>query len=104
MKLAPDEFIRRFVLHALPDGFQCIRHIGFMANGHRTAKLGLCRSLLADQPELSEPPVNGHAALKAKVSPRACLECGGNMYVVVTLRGDFAPPRAYASPFGCDTS
>lgn len=104
MKLVPDEFIRRFLLHALPDGFHRIRHFGFMANGHRAAKLGLCRSLLADQPEWSEPPVNGHAAPKAKVSPRACPECGGNMRVVVTLRGDFVPSRPHASPLRCDTS
>ncbi|WP_407659869.1 IS91 family transposase [Methylocystis suflitae] len=104
MKLVPDEFIRRFLLHALPDGFHRIRHFGFMANGHRAAKLGLCRSLLADQPERSEPPVNGHAAPKAKVSPRACPECGGNMRVVVTLRGDFVPSRPHASPLRCDTS
>ena len=32
MKLAPDEFIRRFLLHTLPDGFHRIRHFGFMAN------------------------------------------------------------------------
>jgi hypothetical protein len=104
MKIAPDEFIRRFLLHALPDGFHRIRHFGFMANGHRAAKLGLCRSLLADQPERSEPPVNGHAAPKAKVSPRACPECGGNMRVVTKLRGDFVPSRPHPSPFRCDTS
>ena len=33
MKLVPDEFIRRFLLHILPDGFRRIRHFGFMANG-----------------------------------------------------------------------
>jgi len=104
MKLAPDEFIRRFLLHALPDGFHRIRHFGFMANGHRAAKLGLCRSLLADQPERSEPPVNGDAAPKAKVSPRACPECGGSMRIVAKLRGDFVPSRPDASPFRCDTS
>lgn len=104
MKLTPDEFIRRFLLHALPDGFHRIRHFGFMANGHRAVKLGLCHSLLADQPERSEPPVNGDAAPKAKASPRACPECGGNMRVVVTLRGDFIPSRPHASPFQCDTS
>lgn len=104
MKLAPDEFIRRFLLHALPDGFHRIRHFGFMANGHRAAKLGLCRSLLADQPEHSEPPVNGDAAPNANVSPRACPECGGSMRLVVTLRGDFVPSRPDASPFRCDTS
>ena len=46
MCLKPDEFIRRFLLHALPDGFHRIRHFGFLANGHRTQKLALCRSLL----------------------------------------------------------
>ena len=51
MKLKPDEFIRRFLLHTLPDGFHRIRHFGFMANGRRAAKLALCRSLLADHGE-----------------------------------------------------
>jgi hypothetical protein len=42
MTLAADEFMRRFLLHAVPDGFHRIRHVGFLANGHRTAKLALC--------------------------------------------------------------
>ena len=29
MTLDADEFIRRFLLHVLPDGFQRIRHYGF---------------------------------------------------------------------------
>ena len=49
MCLKPDEFIRRFLLHALPDGFHRIRHFGFLANGHRTQKLALCRSLLTGE-------------------------------------------------------
>ena len=48
MTLAADEFMRRFLLHTVPDGFHRIRHVGFLANGHRTAKLALCRALLAD--------------------------------------------------------
>ena len=51
MSLKPDEFIRRFLLHALPDGFHRIRHFGFLANGHRTERLALCRSLLTNQVE-----------------------------------------------------
>lgn len=39
MTLSADEFIRRFLLHALPDGFHRIRHYGLLANGHRVAKL-----------------------------------------------------------------
>jgi hypothetical protein len=46
MRLKPHEFIRRFLLHTLPDGFHRIRHFGFMANRHRAAKLALCRKLL----------------------------------------------------------
>ena len=47
MTLAADEFIRRFLLHALPDGFHRIRHYGFLANRQRVEKLALCRALLA---------------------------------------------------------
>ena len=32
MMLAADEFIRRFLLHVLPEGFQRIRYYGFLAN------------------------------------------------------------------------
>jgi len=46
MTLSADEFFRRFLLHTLPDGFHRIRHYGFLANGHRAAKLALCRNLL----------------------------------------------------------
>ena len=43
MTLSADEFIRRFLLHVLPDGFHRIRHYGLLANGHRVAKLAQCR-------------------------------------------------------------
>ena len=47
MTVAAQEFIRRFMQHALPSGFQRIRYYGFLANCHRAAKLDLCRRLLA---------------------------------------------------------
>lgn len=47
MTVPATEFIRRFLLHALPPGFQRIRHFGFLANCHRQDKLALCRQLLA---------------------------------------------------------
>lgn len=46
MTLEADEFIRRFLLHVLPDGFQRIRHYGFLGHRHCQAKLALCRQLL----------------------------------------------------------
>ena len=47
MTLAAEEFIRRFLPHSLPDGFQRIRFSGFFANRHRRAKLQLIAQLLA---------------------------------------------------------
>ena len=46
MTVSSDEFIRRFLIHSLPDGFQRIRFGGFMANCHRRDKLVLIRRLL----------------------------------------------------------
>lgn len=47
MTVTADEFIRRFLQHALPPAFQRIRHYGLMANCHRQGKLALCRKLLS---------------------------------------------------------
>ena len=44
MTLAPEEFMRRFLLHVLPGGFHRIRHYGLLANGSRKANLALART------------------------------------------------------------
>src|SRR5262249_44898449 len=46
MTLDAGEFLRRFLLHSLPCGFQRIRHDGLLANRVRQAKLGVGRALL----------------------------------------------------------
>ena len=46
MRLEAEEFIRRFLLHVLPAGFQRIRYYGFLANRYREQKLAHCRELL----------------------------------------------------------
>ena len=46
MTLAADEFIRRFLLHVLPDRFHRIRYYGFLGNRYRQQKLERCRQLL----------------------------------------------------------
>ena len=50
MTLSADEFIRRFLLHVLPDGFQRIRYYGFLGNRYRREKLEQCRRLLGTPP------------------------------------------------------
>ena len=47
MTVPAEEFIRLFLQHSLPSGFQRIRYYGFLANCHRAAQLALCRYLLA---------------------------------------------------------
>jgi Putative transposase len=46
MTLAADEFIRRFLIHVLPDGFHRIRYFGFLCNRQRQSRLARCRELL----------------------------------------------------------
>jgi hypothetical protein len=46
MTLSANEFLRRFLLHILPDGFQRIRHYGLFGNRHRAENLTRCRELL----------------------------------------------------------
>lgn len=46
MDLSAEEFIRRFLLHVLPDAFQRIRYYGFLSNRYRQQKLAQCRQLL----------------------------------------------------------
>jgi hypothetical protein len=58
--LAADEFIRRFLLHVLPQGFQRIRYYGFLANRHREQKLARCRQLLA----MAQPEATNEAAVR----------------------------------------
>jgi hypothetical protein len=47
MTVDAHEFIRRFLLHVLPPGFQRIRHYGLMSNSHRHHALAECRRLLS---------------------------------------------------------
>ncbi len=54
MTLSADEFIRRFLLHVLPDGFQRIRYYGFLGNRYRKQKLEQCRHLLG-MPDRADP-------------------------------------------------
>ncbi len=83
MTLAADEFIRRFLLHTLPDGFHRIRHYGFLANRKRAAKLALCRRLL-DAPS-QEPPAEQVQDAVPSHPPDPCPTCGGAMVMLGVL-------------------
>jgi hypothetical protein len=87
MTLAASEFIRRFLLHTLPDGFHRIRHYGFLANGHRRAKLVHCRQLLAAPTPESPTPADYRERYRQLTgrSLDLCPCCGGTMVLLGPL-------------------
>jgi hypothetical protein len=87
MTLDADEFIRRFLLHVLPDGFQRIRYYGFLANRYRAEKLALCRQLMQMPPPTSNSKVKNdyrdrYEALTG-ISLKTCPLCRCGIMVVV---------------------
>lgn len=90
MSLEAGEFIRRFLLHVLPDGFHRIRHYGFLANGHRFAKLATCRRLLAVasiEGAAEEPPSDFRDRYRELTGHdlRRCPCCGGTMTLLAAI-------------------
>jgi hypothetical protein len=82
MTLAAAEFIRRFLLHVLPPGFQRIRYYGFLGNRHRQENLQRCRRLLDMSPlaleetEIMPPPdYRDHCEALTGISLRECPVC-----------------------------
>jgi len=93
MVLEAQEFIRRFLLHVLPDGFMRIRHFGFLANRTKKHSLPQCRKLLGLNPALPDVPKQSAHALLLELTGidlSRCPSCKqGTMIVVGEL-----PPRA----------
>lgn len=77
MTVSAGEFIRRFLIHTLPAGFQRIRYFGFLANRFRKAKLELCRRLLSNPvTELLPTPAQcTQLATWDRQAPRLCPQC-----------------------------
>jgi hypothetical protein len=84
--LAGVEFIRRYLMHVLPVGFQRIRSYGLLANRHRSKNLEQCRWLLgvsAPVEEMAGDSADGaEESLEAEIErltgldPRRCPACG----------------------------
>lgn len=86
MTLSAEEFLRRFVLHALPRGFVRIRFFGFLANRRRATLLSLCRHLLeVDSPRCAAA---GASSAQNKGGSWTCPLCGSPMVVVERLTAD----------------
>ena len=79
MMLDAVEFLRRFLLHALPRGFQRVRHYGYLANGVRHGQLERCRQLLtpssAPCSPVTAPPTQAATAPDTARDPEVCPVC-----------------------------
>jgi len=93
MTLATDEFIRRFLLHALPRGFHRIRHYGLLAASTRKVSLVRARELLAVAP----PPADEAPLQESRDTRSPCPCCGGQM-AVVEIFARWCQPRAPPRP------
>ena len=93
MRLAAGEFMRRFLLHVLPNGFHRIRHYGLFANGHRANKIELCRTLLdVPAPESDCRNRDEQEETGPALEPPACPCCGGRMKIIENFEGTHSRP------------
>jgi hypothetical protein len=103
MTVSAPEFIRLFLQHVVPPGFQRIRYYGFLANCHRTEKLTLCRQLLATacSPLLPQPAAcREFLSALTRNHSQLCPQCG--KAILIRLR--FFPPAHGPVPLRVNTS
>ena len=98
MTLAANEFIRRFLIHVLPDGFHRIRHYGLFANANRATNIALARRLLgAPDPASSSRDSNGTENPHQDSEGNTCPCCGGRMVIIETFEPG-RQPRQWPIP------
>ncbi len=102
MWLATPEFMRRFLIHVLPDGFHRIRHYGLLASAARKANITKIRALLCVQrPELVAVP-EPQTEITPLTLREPCPCCGGPIRIIEVFRRgqkpmSRAPPREQAA-------
>ena len=92
MTLDAQEFIRRFLLHVLPDGFMRIRHFGFLANRSKKHLLPQCRKLLGLSPALPEIPKRSAQVLLRELTGFDLSRCPSCKLGTMIIIGEL-PPR-----------
>ncbi|MGH7058634.1 MAG: IS91 family transposase, partial [Acetobacteraceae bacterium] len=105
MTLATDEFIRRFLIHALPSGFHRVRHYGLLASSKRVENIARVRELLsvpALQNEARDPAEPKADEPQTLAHPCPC--CGGRMIIIETFERGHTPRTHPAGSIRIDTS
>jgi hypothetical protein len=103
MTLDADEFIQRFLIHVLPDGFHRIRHYGLFANGNKADNIRQARQLLGVS---DTAPLCGDGADGGEEDEEwnVCPCCGGRMIVIETFAPGCPPRIRPIAPAGIDSS
>jgi hypothetical protein len=100
MTLKPDEFIRRFLIHVLRNGFHRIRHCGLLASGTKTETIARARQLIAAvapvQTVHQQQPPDSAAATDQATHPCPC--CGGRMNIIETFKRGSTPHHRPTGP------
>ena len=105
MTLAIDEFIRRFLIHVLPEGFHRIRHYGLFANGGRAANIAKARHLLnAPAPHVEPDNVGAVGDAEPHTLSHPCPCCGGRTIIIETFERGCTPRYRPPAPNPIDSS
>jgi hypothetical protein len=110
MTLKAEEFIRRFLVHVLPNGFHRIRHYGFLANRVRKEKLELSRRLLSHpvEPAPETEPTADATSTTETTEPATSACCplcqNGRMMLAGKVQPDLKFSRRILAPEPIDTS
>jgi hypothetical protein len=105
MTLDADEFIRRFLIHVLPDGFHRIRHYGLFANGGRAENIARARRLLnVPAPQNAPSDADGTADGEPQPLSHPCPCCGGRMIIIEIFERGCTPRYRPTVPDRVDSS
>jgi hypothetical protein len=98
MTLSADEFIRRFLMHVLPGGFQRLRHYGLLANARRKENLKQARELLIQKEETIKEKRASEETTSTMDDPveivqatYICPHCSSPMKVIDVFTGNQQP-------------
>lgn len=93
MKLDAIEFLRRFLMHVLPDGFIRIRYFGFMANAQRKRNLARARELIGCQP----PSIRQHPSRRVLCAACYAAQFAKRAHAIRHNAEDRSPPEIRAA-------
>src|SRR5262249_45241474 len=91
MTLAPGEFIRRFLIHVLPQGFHRIRHYGLFASGAKAECIAAARELLGTPASSTSAEANSNADAADDTLDLPCPCCGGRMRIIEVFKRGQTP-------------